>query len=206
MAAANTVEWLYNQLSTEVNDWVQLGAGMNIDEFKYLGVNMDELVAALMAKAGTFTKLRDDMVTIIVVSQIRSIVKDKMTRRMSPGGKARLDAIFNHYGFVPHNKNVPITTPTIPRALSLFLQIIFKIRGAQPTLCRVLGTVPVGLNRALCFPGGCAMIKVGNHDLVAKWVTWYTSFCTEVKMNPMPSQEQMLYSQKYSKVDDSERE
>jgi hypothetical protein len=205
MANPNTVEWLYVQLGSEINDWIQMGVAMDISEFKYLGVNMDELVAVLMSKAGNIKKLRDDMVTLIVVSQTRSIVKDKMTRRMSVGGKARLDSIFNHYGFVPHNKNVPITTPTIPRALSLFPQISYGVRKANPILCRTLGTVPAGLERALCFPGGSAMIKSTNADVLNKWVTWYSSFCDVVKMNPKPSPEQMLYAHQYSKVDESDR-
>jgi len=205
MAEQASVEWLYTQLSSEVNDWIEMGSIMDISEFKYLGVNMDELVAVLMKKAGTFKRLRDDMTTLIVVSQIRSVVKDKMTRRMSVGGKARIDAIFTHYGFVPHSKAVPITTPTIPRVLSLFPQVILGVRRSNAALCKTLGTVPPGLEKALCFPGGSAMIKTSNLDTLTKWVSWYSSFCDAVKMSPKPTQEQMMYAHQYSKIDESER-
>lgn len=178
------------------------------DIFEFVGVNFDELVRVLVAKAGDKKRLMNDISILIMVSQMRGANFSKILERIGADGKARLTTLISKYGFVPHSKNVPISQPTIPRVLSLFPQVIFAYRKkyiSDPKRISVLGTVPKGLPRELCFPGGSAMIKADDNALLDLWVQWYKSFCTFVKMKNIPTDEQIMIPHRLSRVKDEDR-
>jgi hypothetical protein len=205
--AVTTLDDLYAALASDFESWLSVADTFDKSQYEYLGVNLDDLVKSLMSKAGSIDTLRQDMMVIILVCQFRGANLDKVKGRMKAGGKARFEGLINKYGIVPHRRELPASTPSLPRILSLFPQIIHGVRRRyQAIVGRPLGTVPSGLDEALCFPGGCAMIKSTNTGLLDKWVDWYTSFCTFVKMSPMPGREQMVIAHRLSKIDESERQ
>lgn len=204
--SVNTVEELYALIQSETSEWLSTADTFDPKLYEFVGVNLDDLVKSLMSKAKSVEELRKDMMILIMVTQMRGVNFQKILGRMKPEGKARFEGIISKYGIVTHRRDLPASTPTIPRILSLLPFIIYKVRAAHADVIgKPLGTVPRGLDQALCFPGGCAMIKTSNKDALSKWIEWYKSFCSAVKMNPTPSEDQMTIAFRLSKVDESDR-
>jgi hypothetical protein len=150
---------------------------LNVEEFKFIGMNPAELATVLLKQERSTEQFARDMSVLIVACTIRG-VNMKMTDRMSDDGKARISKIIGKYGIVAHKKDVPMTTPTLPRILALFPREIYNFRKSKSI--EPLGNVPAGLDKALCYPGGGAMIK--SQDVLEKWLAWYESFCKIVRI------------------------
>jgi hypothetical protein len=167
-------------------------------QFEFVGVDLNKLLQVLVIKAGNRETFLQDMSLLVVVSQVRG-TNLRMLERMPNTGKLVLQSVINRYGVVAHKRNTPVENPTLPRILSLVPQMIYNFRLKHPSKVRTWPPITNGLPGALAFPGGCAMIKTTS--TLDQWVAWYTDFCTQSKMNPMPTRDQMLLAHRFSKVD-----
>lgn len=199
------VEGLLEYLAVVESKMVEEMGEMDFSIFEFTGVNYDELVAVLMQKAGTKEQLIKDMQFLIIVSQIRG-ANLRMMDRMSDNGKSVLQRIISKYGIVAHKKSVPIKSPTIPRILSLFPKQIYMLRKSYPDKVRTFPVPDNGLPLELAFPGGGAMIKESNKRLSQQFSEWYGDFAVAVRMAVIPTPDQRMFSQFYSRVDESDKQ
>jgi len=201
LSEINTVEDIAKWIHDELTEWVAAFDGLDAATFQYMGVNLDLLVKELISKASSKEEFVKDMSTLIFIVQLRGVNDKKIKSRMGEEGKKRFDEITGRYGIVAHKRELKSQTPSIPRIMSLFPELIKSVRKKHSKIFGPpLGKVPDGLDQSLCFPGGCALIKESNTDLTDKWVMWYESFYVAVRMSPMPNREQMLIAQRLSRL------
>jgi len=180
-----------------------LGA-LDLKDYEFVGMDPTKLMMVLLSKAGDASTLRRDMTTIIALSQMRGTAIRKMMARMSNAGKAKLTVIVNRYQIQPHAKSVPMEQPTLPRIVALFPKIVYDYRVAHPSKVRTLGVIPAGFPAALCFPGGCAMIKMANANYTDLFVQWFITFADIVGIKNK-DRATILIPQQFSKVPETQR-
>lgn len=191
-------------LSEFVNDyvieWISEVEKINKEDFDFLGINMDELVQTLVKKEKNEEIFKKDMLLICYVCQFRGAKLSKVVGKMKTTGRGSFQGIINKYGIVEHRTGLPASQPSLPRILGLFPQLVFQIRRTyQDKIGDPLGNLGL-LPYELAFPGGAAMIRETNADMLERWMQWYENFCNVVRMQNVPTREQMMIPHRMSKV------
>lgn len=172
------------------------------EDYAYLGVDMVKLAEVLKTIEPNGRVFGKEMGFLIMITQVRGVSISKISGKSGEELAKRFRTIVGKYGIVPHKKETPITTPTLPRMMSLLPRQIYEFRLAHSANLPTIGTLG-SLPKELAWPGGSAMIKNGS-TLVPAFVAWYKSFCTVVKI-PAPSDEVCLIAHRNSPIIDSDR-
>jgi len=170
--------------------------------FEYQGVDPMKLAHVLQGVEKDKITFAKDMGFLIMLSQSRGVSLEKITQKSLDDLVKDLKRVTSKYGIVAHKKSVPITTPTLPRIISLFPMQVHNFRRGHPGLRVVgkLGTLP----HELAWPGGAAMIRDSNKSQLDAWILWYKDFLTTVKI-PMPNDDVLMISFRNSPVPDAKR-
>lgn len=148
----------------------------DLDEAKFVGKEIQDLVKTLKDKSGGEVQLMKDMAQLVAFVAVRGTNLTKLQDRTSPEGKRKLAALVQRYGIVAHAKTVPMKTPTLPRIVGLFPALTAAIRFNHPTKVQDVGASLV-VPKQYWFPSAGALIA---DDSLGDWLGWYESFCKVV--------------------------
>lgn len=147
-----------------------------LDECKFLGKDIKDLIKAIQAKEGDKKTLMEDMSYLVMICTLRGTNMEKIENRTGEKAKRHFATLKRKYGIVTHMKSVPMSTPTLPRIMSLFPVLCMKIRREYNIpVIGVSGSLPA----EYCFPGGGALMSPSR---LGMWLSWYESFCEVVKI------------------------
>jgi len=182
-----------------VESYLSMVTLAEVEEVKFVGKDIDELIKTLKGKETNPDAFAKDMSYLCMLVCVRGTSMTKLMDRSSPEAKRKIEGYVRKYGIVPHLKTVPMKTPTLPRIASLFPLLISEIREKFNTNVPNIGD-DNGLPKRYWFPGGGALM---TEDTLPLWLEWYASFCRIVKIGY--SEENASLSYKFSRVMQKDR-
>lgn len=169
-------------MSTSLNfdlDTSILGDMFDNDVFAYQGFSPELTKSILMSIEKNFDVLHKDIGLLCYALCSRGSKARKMTAKMSEQGKVGLNALITKYKIID---SVPKTKEDITLARVGACFPVYCLRIMQSGKGRVVGVVPMGYPRELCFISAASIIPVNRRDLFELYLEWSTSFNRVVNM------------------------
>jgi len=181
-AQAEVFSALFKIQTDEVDFLVKL-----MDVFAYQGFDPIHTYMLLKKKGGSDArKFAEEVKEIIVFYIVRGtkFTKDKVINRTSAAGKERIRALCNKYGLVDR---VPTSKDdiNIGRLIAVFPHVTARIMFVFADKVRIVGEVPQGLAKCLCFPAGASIIpREGYTSTYEAWREWNANFTAMITTTP----------------------
>jgi len=166
---------------------------------KFSGKDITELIAALESKEKDKKIFLKDMSILTAIVTLRGTNMSKIEDRTSDDGKRMFMKLKMKYEIQPHNKDVPMKNPTLPRIASLFPLLTMQIRKKYSSIIQPIGDSGI-IPFEFMFPGGGAL---ADADSIGRWLEWYKTFCLKVNMTYYHDSAMLGY--RFSTLPESER-
>jgi hypothetical protein len=147
----------------------------SIDYFKYVGFDAIQTRLRVEDREKNKDVFCDEMTAISVLVLTRGTVFNKIFKRTSRDGIDIGQFLTNKYGYRKNN-NRGVNNMTLSRHSHVFPDFCALVLATDSKI-RVLGTIPQGFPRYLCFPGSMALINSEIKDqYMDMYVDWNLSF------------------------------
>jgi len=152
----------------------------SIDIFKYLG--FDAIQARLRVEFLEKNKetLCDDMTAVSTLVLTRGTVFNKIFKRTAREGIDIGQYLTNKYRYSKNSKK-GVDNMTLSRHSHVFPDFCALVLASNKRI-RILGNIPNGFPRYLCFPGSMALVDEEKKDIMlSNYIEWNLSFSKVIK-------------------------